>query len=299
MRVWTVLDRQCSRFFDYRISLSRVKDNGDKVVIQTLARNSAGQYCQTDLREFISAHGCYSRQENEDIYDRWFAKAPRYLFRAVDKKYGISRKILCDVGCSYGMNLLSCSPGSYGIEIEHHEVHFANRLGLTVYERDIINDEICDLPKVDAVWCSAILEHVDSPHILLRKLHQLLKPQGLMAVYVPTLPLISTLKQLPVVGKYFIGHTASDHINAFVPSTLRFFCERAGFKTIEVSPFYPGPLGLFNHLPLANQLVDGCLYIGESIQDWEYPRKATRRATISKKGFEFIGQQLINIRDSQ
>lgn len=260
--------------------------------MSTVIEVSAGKRGQADLREYILTQGCYSRPENEQIYDKWFSNAPRYLFRAVDKKYGITKKILCDVGCSYGMNLLFCAPGSYGIEIEHHEVKFAEHLGLAVYERDIINEDICDLPKAEVVYCSAILEHVESPHILLRKLHQLLKPQGLVAVYVPTLPLISALRQLPGVGKYFTGHTASDHINAFVPSTLRFFCERAGFKTIEVSPFYPGPLRFLNHLPVANQLVDGCIYIGQSIRDWEYPRKATRRVTISKKGFEFIGQQL-------
>src|SRR5215470_411563 len=174
---------------------------------QALSIDGAGKYGRSHLREFVLRYGCYSAQENEEIYRRWFAEAPRYLFRTVDKKYGLSTKLLCDVGCSYGMNLLFCSPESYGIEIEHYVVNFAEGLGLTVYERDIINDDICDLPKADVVWCSAILEHVDSPHILLRKLHQLLKPQGLLAVYVPTLPLISALKHIPVLGKYFIGHT--------------------------------------------------------------------------------------------
>jgi SAM-dependent methyltransferase len=252
----------------------------------------AGKRSRAALRDYVLTQGCYSRQENELIYDKWFSNAPRYFFRAVDKKYGITKKILCDVGCSYGMNLVFCAPGSYGIEIEEFEVKFAQHLRLAVYQRDIINDDVFDLPKADVVWCSAILEHVESPHILLRKLHQLLKPQGLVAVFVPTLPLILTLRHLPGVGKYFIGHRASDHINAFVPSTLRFFCERAGFKTIEISSFYPGPLRYLNHLPIANQLIDGCIYIGQSIGDWEYPQKATRRVAPSGKGFTFIGQQL-------
>lgn len=252
----------------------------------------AQYFNQADLRQHILTKGAYSRQDNEQIYDRWFARAPRYLFRAVNKKYGIANKVLCDVGCSYGMNLLFAGPGSYGIEIERHEVNFAEHLGLTVYERDIINEDISDLPKADAVWCSAILEHVDAPHVLLRKLHQLLKPEGLVVIYVPTLPLVPVMRHVPLVGKYFLGHIASDHINAFVPSTLGFFCERAGFKTIEISPFYPGPLQILNHLPVINQFIDGCVYVGRSIAAWEYPRKATRRVAANKRGFEFIGQQL-------
>jgi SAM-dependent methyltransferase len=244
-----------------------------------------------ELQDYILGRGCYSSEENKRIYEKWFADAPRYLFRAVDKKYAITKRVLCDVGCAYGMNLVFCAPGSYGIEIECYEAKFAQSLGLTVYQRDVINDAVCDVPKADVVWCSAILEHVESPHILLRKLHQLLKPQGLIALYVPTIPLISSLRYLPGVGKYFFGHMASDHINAFVPATLRFFCERAGFKTIEVSPFYPDPLRCLNHFPVARCLVDGCVYIGQSITDWEYPQRATRRVGLSKNGFVVVGQQ--------
>ena len=230
-----------------------------------------------ELQDYIVNHGCYTREENLRIYEKWFARGPRYLFRAVDKKYRITRGVLCDVGCVYGMNLAYCAPDSYGIEIEEHAVNFARSLDLTVYQRDLVNDDVSDLPKADIVWCSAVLEHVNSPHIFLRKLHQLLKTDALLALYVPTIPLFPWLRNLPNLGRYFSGHTASDHLNAFVPSTLKFFCERAGFKTIEISPFYPGLLRAFNRVYLVNRLVDGCVYIGRKIGGWQYPAKATGR----------------------
>jgi 2-polyprenyl-3-methyl-5-hydroxy-6-metoxy-1,4-benzoquinol methylase len=246
---------------------------------------------QDNLRDFVLSQGCYSREENERIFEKWFAKGPRFLFRAVDKKYGITEQVLCDVGCAYGMNLVSCAPGSYGIEVEPYEVNFAQHLGLTVYKRDIIEEDVCDLPKADVVWCSAILEHVVSPHILLRKLHQLLRPEGILALYVPTLPIIPVLSSLPRLGKYFLGHRQGDHINAFVPQTLRFFCERAGFATVELSPFFPSPLSFLDHLPGSSRLIDGCVYIGRSVENWEYPEKATRRASLNKIGFMSVGQR--------
>ena len=61
-----------------------------------------------DKSEHVLKHGCYSAEENLRIYNKWFKNSPRYLFRAVDKKYSISQKRVCDVGCGYGMNLLHC-----------------------------------------------------------------------------------------------------------------------------------------------------------------------------------------------
>jgi SAM-dependent methyltransferase len=230
-----------------------------------------------DIRELVLRRGCFEREENERIYRKWFDGAPRYLFRAADRKYGLTRARLADVGCCYGTNLLYCLPGSYGIESDEREAVFAQGLGLPVFHRDAMRADLSDLPKVDAVWCSAVLEHVDSPHRFLRKLHRLLNPEGLLVVFVPTIPAFRVLSRLPRVGGYFNGHVAMDHVNAFTPQTLVFTCERAGFRTEEVSPFYPGPLGLFNHLPVVSRLIDGAVYVGRAIADWEYPDKASRR----------------------
>ena len=219
-----------------------------------------------ELRNYILTHGCYSREENLHIYERGFARAPRYLFRAVDRKYSITKKVLCDVGCDYGANLFSCAPGSYGIEIEKSKVMFARSLGQRVYQRDVLKDDLTDLPKVEVVWCSAVLEHVNAPHLFLRKLYLLLSLEGLLALYVPTIPLFPGLRHFPGFGRYISGYTQGDHINAFVPSTLQFFCERAGFRTLEVSPFYPGLLRPFNSIPFANRLISRCVYVGRKIE---------------------------------
>jgi SAM-dependent methyltransferase len=184
-------------------------------------------------------------------------------------------------------HLVFCPPGSDGIEIEEFEVKFAQSIGLTVHQRDVLYDSLEDLPKVDAVWNSAVLEHVESPHIFLRKLHSLLKPDGLLAIYVPTIPPFQFLEHLPRLGHYFTGYLYGDHINAFTPQTLKFFCERAGFETLEVSSFYPQP---FSFLRRHLMLIDGCMYVGKKKEDWDYPDNATRRKANTGKGFVFNGQ---------
>lgn len=240
-----------------------------------------------DMRQQILENGCYSPAENERIYRKWFAAGPRHQFQAVNKKYHLTQKVICDIGCSYGMNLLYCQPGSYGIEVDKYPVNFARSLGLTAYEIDFMSGDIDMLPKVDVVWCSAVLEHIESIHSFLRRLSFILKSGGLVVIHVPTIPLMPFLRHIPGLSRYTTAHLYSDHINAFTPATLRFFCERAGYQTLEVSPFMPMPLALFNHVPLLNQLVDGVTLIGRKIEDWDYPSGASRRSTEHGHGFEY------------
>lgn len=241
--------------------------------------------------EFIVRNGCYSHEENLRIYDKWFKNSPRYLFRAVDKKYHITEKILCDVGCGYGMNLRHCREGSYGLEVDPQLFDFALSIRSRVYQRNVMTDDLRDLPKVDVIWCSAILEHVDSPHVVLRKLHGLLKPNGLIFVYVPTISPISFLRHVPQVGRYFSGFIHGDHVNAFTAKTIRFTCERAAFETCEVSPFYPGLLKSFDFLPL----IDGIMYVGRKIDGWDYPGNAYRKAAEHPNGF--VSKYLPTVRE--
>lgn len=239
------------------------------------------------LREYMSIHGCYSREENLRIYDNWFAHAPRYMFRAVDRKYAISNKLLCDIGCAYGMNLPHCVEGSYGLDRDEDKVKFATCNGLPVYQRDVVNDDLSDLPKVDVIWCSEVLEHLDSPHIALRKMNLMLNPNGLLFLHVPTYPLIPSLRYLPFVGRYVRSYDVDDHIYAFTRETLKFLCDRAGFRTIELSPFYPQWLGALNHIPLLNRLLSKCVYVGRKISGWKYLDNASRKVSTTRNGFKF------------
>lgn len=239
------------------------------------------------MEQMILERGCYSPAENRRIYDKWFAPGPRQKFQMVNQAYRLEDKVVCDIGCSYGAALIFCKDGSYGIDIETYQSEFARSIGLDVYRRDFLNDPIADLPRVEAIWCSAVLEHVESIHIFLRRMALLLEPEGLVAIYVPTIPLMPALRLFPPLRKYTTGYLYSDHINAFTPSTLRFFCERAGFETLEVSPFLPGIAALANRIPLVDRVVDGCVYVGRKIPGWEYPEGATRTSSDNDKGFVY------------
>jgi SAM-dependent methyltransferase len=234
------------------------------------------------FKENILSRGCYDWVENERIFKKWFRSAPKIAFRRADAIYDLRSKIVCDVGCCYGANLLFARPESYGLEVNGDYVRFAQSVGLNVYQRDVVEDDLSDLPPADVVWCSAVIEHVDSPHVLLRKLHLLLKPGGLLLLFAPILPLIPMLRHLPKYGSNFTSHLHEDHVSAFTRQTLRFACERAGFETVEITALYRKPFSVFNRLLF---LPATCMYVGRARAGWDYPAKSTRQAVRNARGF--------------
>lgn len=246
-----------------------------------------------DTMEALEAHlvsrGCYDANENSRIYQKWFAAGPRYIYRAVNRKYRISEMRLADIGCAYGASLIYAPEGSYGLEIESYEVAFARSIGLTVYDRDVFSD-LSDLPRVDAVWTSMVMEHVDSPHLFMRQLHRIMNPNGLLVNMIPVVPRVPQLERLPVVGKYFRGWQHDDHANYFTATTLRHIAEHAGFETLEVSAFLPGPLAPFSRWAPLRDMVAIAVYVGRAIPNWDYPERATRRVTPGLPGYRWVGQ---------
>lgn len=251
-----------------------------KSILQTLNIHNP-----EDLKRHIIDNGPYSKEENAEIYENSFARSPRYTFRILDDKYNISKTLLADIGCSKGYNLIHCGEGSYGVEIGKTDAEFAQSIGLNVYPINILEDDICSLPKPETVFAASVLEHVDSPHVFLRRLHSLLQPNGLLILLVPIIPIFPKFKRLPIIGKYFSGYQAKDHIYAFTPPTLRFICERAGYETINITAILPQTMTFLN--PILKNLMGHSIYVGKKIAHWDYPEKATRKASTNEKGYIF------------
>jgi len=244
---------------------------------------------QRALREHVVGKGCYSHEENLRIYEKWFANSPRLLFNLLDQRYGLCSKTVCDVGCAYGMNLAFCRPGSYGIEIEEYECRFAGSIGLKICRKDVISDDLSDMPRVEAVWNCNVLEHVVAPHVLLRKLHRLLLPGGWLFLLVPVVPLFPSVGWCRPLRRYVHGFWHDDHVNAFTPPTLRCFCEFAGFQTVHCGIVLPAMLRWLE--PLVTPLSGLCVYVGRRKDSWEYPPRSTRRVAANRDGFVFNGQR--------
>lgn len=252
----------------------------------------AGISRQDELRAHILARGCYGAAENERIYHKWFTRTrPRdHLWAYLDERFALTSGTVCDVGCAYGATLVDCPPGSYGIELEGYQARFGRAIGLNILSKNVITDSFGNVPKVDAVWCAATLEHVDAPHVFLRRLYYLLKPGGLLILAVPHAMPAAWMRHVPQLRLLYSDH--DDHVNSFSATGLARMCERAGFAH-ERSIRYCTPLirrkvpVWLTGLPVIRTVADAQVYIGRMIPDWEYPEGASRRAADNAHGYVY------------
>ncbi len=257
-----------------------------------LLQGIPGIKTRADLRSHILTNGCYAPEENLRLYTKWFSGSrPRdKVYEYLDDKLAITRGLLVDVGCGYGPTLVHAQPGSYGLELEDYQVDFARSIGLNVLARNIITDDLSDLPLADTVWCAATLEHVDAPHVFLRRLYYLLKPNGRVFLEVPCALPSRWMRHIPGMSHIYADH--DDHVNSFSVTSLARFCERAGFAE-EWTFRYSTPLinrsvpVWATRIPPLVSLAQSLVYVGRAIPNWEYPRKATRRAANNSAGYLF------------
>ena len=202
-----------------------------------------------------------SIDEGAVLWEKYFRFLPLKLAMPL-KKYDLDKKRVLDIGSAWGEFLIHFGPGSKGIEILPEAVKFSRSLGLDVDEYNFEDEWREDNESFDAIWCSNVLEHVVSPHQLLRNFHKTLKENGLIFIRIPTIPSNWLYLKLNKLLLGFLGYEAVQHINAFTRETAEFTIERAGFKIIESSTFLP-------------ILKDACSFVTVVAQkiSFQYPQK--------------------------
>ena len=179
-----------------------------------------------------------SPEETQKIWEKYFRFMPVKLVLPL-KKYNLNNKKVLDIGSAWGEFLIHFGPDSKGIEVMPESVKFSQAIGLNVDEYNFEDEWREESKYFDAIWCSNVLEHVVAPHLLLRRFHDALKPNGLIFIRVPTIPSNWICLKLNRLLLGFLGYEAAQHINAFTRRTIEFTIERAGFKIIESNIFFP------------------------------------------------------------
>jgi len=157
------------------------------------------------------------------------------LLRLLKEKQ-FSGKIL-DIGCGNGSMARSLEAQGYevwGCEWDPAGVEIANRAKLGRFMRWDLNDPREQFPwkEFQAVISSEVIEHLYCPRNLFRLAHQVLVPNGLLAV---TTPYHGYLKNLTLclAGKWDWHHDVNHdggHIKFFSPETLGKMMEGEGFR---------------------------------------------------------------------
>jgi len=122
-----------------------------------------------------------------------------------------------------------------GIDNSPEHVEFCRSLGLDA--RLVEADQGLDaVPEgvFDFVWVSDIVEHLDAPRLLLRRLQPKLKPNGCVLLYVSTLPR-SRLARSVFRRLGIVSYEAGTHYYQFTQETACFLLKRAGYRVEAVA----------------------------------------------------------------
>lgn len=225
-----------------------------------------------ELKERIFKDSPLDNEKTEKIWKKYFRFIPLKLAVPLGK-YRLDKKKVLDVGSAWGEFLVFFGLGSKGIEILPEAIEFSRALGLEVSDYNF-EDEWREMPETfDAVWCSNVLEHVVAPHLLLRRIHSALKPEGLAFIRVPTLPSNWLYLKINRLLLGFLGYEAQQHINAFTRRTLEFTVGRAGFEIVESNVFIPKNNNLNNILnPILRDALSFVTVVAQK-KPFSYPEK--------------------------
>jgi SAM-dependent methyltransferase len=193
-----------------------------------------------------------SRSELEALYeDRYVDDAERRVPRtgglarvwhAVNGSLPLTDLVrsspVLDVGCNTGEALVALRSRGLdvvGLEPNHEAAEVARGYGLEVIESPI---EDAELPpdRFGAVLLSQVLEHVESPHEVLRKVRSTLRPDGTLYIVVPNAA--SLWRRL--FGRHWVHWHVPFHLSHFTVPALEKLCGQCGFELQRVRTITSG-----------------------------------------------------------
>jgi SAM-dependent methyltransferase len=152
-------------------------------------------------------------------------KKLRYL-KTVERFHARSR--LLDVGCAYGHFLDNARFHGWRVEgvepLNDARILARSRFGLTVH------DSIEQVPaeSFDAVTLWHVIEHVTTPHDVLRSVHQRLVRGGVLGIATPNIESLSAR----LTGASWAWLSPPDHVILYSPRTLAQLLEQSGFEVL-------------------------------------------------------------------
>jgi SAM-dependent methyltransferase len=184
----------------------------------------------SEIRALVDQVKSYPVEERERIYHKYF-KTPNNTVKFLCQFYDFDKKRILDATCHHGYYLAYFGQGSWGIDASPDFLHFAKEMDLNVRLANIEEP----LPKFDELFegivFSGTLEEVLSPHVLLMRFHQLLKPDGLLCIRVPSVPPLWFEKL--VRNRITFGYEATCHVYFFTPRLIQMVIQRAGYDIVQ------------------------------------------------------------------
>lgn len=150
-----------------------------------------------------------------------------YFYRHLPRKSGR----LLDVGCGNGRFLLRARDAgwdSYGLDLDPAACSSSRDAGFQVFQ-GAVEDYFPDV-LFDVITASHVIEHVYSPHSMIGRIYELLRPGGYVWIATPNIRSLGHA----FYKSYWRGLEAPRHLVVFSASALVDLLSGAGFRDIEV-----------------------------------------------------------------
>lgn len=184
-----------------------------------------------ELRQLARHESPLPAQRTEEILDVYFRRVPLRTQYALEQ-FPLDSTSVLDVGCSCGTSLAHFGPGSLGLDNNPEAVSFCAALGLDVEELDVDGEFDLGGRTFDYIWVSDILEHLEAPRLLLRRLVPALKPTGKLLLQTSVLPVSLPRRILRSRGKQ--PFDADVHYHQWTRETMTHLLARAGYRVHRV-----------------------------------------------------------------
>lgn len=177
--------------------------------------------------------------QEEKLFKNIFLKRVNIISKF--KKPG---KVL-EIGCSTGIMLSLLQRGKWqvkGVELSVKAAEIANKRGIQVLTQDFMKVKISE--KFDVVILNHTLEHLENPAKVIKKVKNLLSPDGLLYIDVPNFGGLSA----KLLGKNWPLLLPNEHLWHFTDKSLKILLGKLGFKIIFIEKAsgvwdYDNPLG--------------------------------------------------------
>ena len=195
----------------------------------------------------------YKSEYSEDEINQKKLRA-NLIFHSLEAQLKIDEASLLEVGCGEGFllnaaNELGCD--IKGIDFSHHGIDkFFPDLAYKVQTGDafnILDEYIQGRKSVDICVLQNVLEHVIEPEVLINKIKQIIKPDGVLIITVPNDYSAMQKKIIELnYSKNEYWFAPPDHLHYFNVDSLEAFVTDHGFEIVDSFGDFPIEMFLFH-----------------------------------------------------
>jgi len=183
----------------------------------------------------------YNKGRYVDMYNNLYSRSAKYRQERFYKErmdfiesYFPKKGKLLDIGAARGdfvRTALMRGWDAFGVEISEQAERFTDDANL---KGRIKNTYLADTgfreDSFEVVTMWELLEHVATPKALLKSAFKVLKPGGMVFIYVPNFD-SAEITLITKAAEHVMGDA---HILYFTPKTLKIMVEKVGFETVKI-----------------------------------------------------------------